>query len=205
MTLLERAGYNVITPPKTRDLCCGQMWESKGDFKNADAKRLELIQAVSAMTQNGKLPVIIDALSCTKRTLAGDASLAEKVEIVDLVEFMHDTLLPKLTIKKKYHAALHLGCSARTMKVEPKMTAIADACCHHVIRPAGIECCGYAGEKGLYKPEINASALRNIKKLIPVDVNEGYYANRMCEVGLTEHSGIPYRHLAYLLEECTRD
>lgn len=60
------------------------------------------------------------------------------------------------------------------------------------------------GEKGLYKPEINAVALRNIKKLIPVDVKEGYYANRMCEVGLTQHSGVPYRHLAYLLEECTR-
>ncbi len=204
VTLLERAGYNVITPPKTRDLCCGQMWESKGDFKNADAKRLELIQAVSAMTQDGKLPVIVDALSCTKRTLAGDPTLTEKVEIVDLVQFMHDKLMPKLTINKKSHAALHLGCSARTMKVEPIMTAIADACCHQVIRPAGIECCGYAGEKGLYKPEINASALRNIKKLIPVDVSEGYYANRMCEVGLTEHSGIPYRHLAYLLEECSR-
>ncbi|MGL4833621.1 MAG: hypothetical protein ACRCXH_04285, partial [Shewanella sp.] len=66
------------------------------------------------------------------------------------------------------------------------------------------DCCGYAGEKGLYKPEINASALRNIKKLIPAEIKEGYYANRMCEVGLTQHSGISYRHLAYLLEECSR-
>ncbi len=200
VTLLERAGYNVITPEKTRDLCCGQMWESKGDFKNADAKRQELINAVAQMTDAGKLPVIVDALSCTKRTLGGNPN----VNIVDLVEFMHDEIMPKLKINKKSHAALHLGCSARTMQMEPKMQAIANACCDQVIRPAGIECCGYAGEKGLYKPEINAVALRNIKKLIPVDVKEGYYANRMCEVGLTQHSGVPYRHLAYLLEECTR-
>ena len=115
-----------------------------------------------------------------------------------------DKLLDKLTINKKVNVALHLGCSARKMKLEPKMQAIANACSAQVLKPAGIECCGYAGEKGLYKPEINASALRNIKKLIPVEVKEGYYANRMCEVGLTQHSGISYRHLAYLLEECSR-
>ncbi|AUD61150.1 FAD-linked oxidase [Shewanella sp. Pdp11] len=200
VTLLERAGYNVITPEKTRDLCCGQMWESKGDFKNADAKRQELIDAVSKMTNGGKLPVVVDALSCTYRTLTGNP----KVQIIDLVEFMHDNLLTKLNISKKVNVALHLGCSARKMKLEPKMQAIADACSAQVLKPAGIDCCGYAGEKGLYKPEINASALRNIKKLIPVEIKEGYYANRMCEVGLTQHSGISYRHLAYLLEECSR-
>lgn len=176
------------------------MWESKGDFKNADAKRQELIDAVSKMTNGGKLPVLVDALSCTYRTLTGNP----KVQIIDLVEFMHDNLLNKLNISKKVNVALHLGCSACKMKLEPKMQAIANACSAQVLKPAGIECCGYAGEKGLYKPEINASALRNIKKLIPVDIKEGYYANRMCEVGLTQHSGISYRHLAYLLEECSR-
>lgn len=200
VTLLERAGYNVITPEKTRDLCCGQMWESKGDFKNADAKRQELIDVVSKMSNGGKIPVLVDALSCTYRTLTGNP----QVQITDLVEFMHDKLLDKLSINKKVNVALHLGCSARKMKLEPKMQAIADACSSQVLKPAGIDCCGYAGEKGLYKPEINASALRNIKKLIPVEIKEGYYANRMCEVGLTQHSGISYRHLAYLLEECSR-
>ncbi|MFB2778605.1 FAD-binding and (Fe-S)-binding domain-containing protein [Shewanella mangrovisoli] len=200
VTLLERAGYNVITPEKTRDLCCGQMWESKGDFKNADAKRQELIDVVSKMSNGGKIPVLVDALSCTYRTLTGNP----QVQITDLVEFMHDKLLDKLSINKKLNVALHLGCSARKMKLEPKMQAIADACSSQVHKPAGIDCCGYAGEKGLYKPEINASALRNIKKLIPVEIKEGYYANRMCEVGLTQHSGISYRHLAYLLEECSR-
>ncbi|MCL1141647.1 FAD-binding and (Fe-S)-binding domain-containing protein [Shewanella gaetbuli] len=203
MTLLERAGYNVITPDNTRQLCCGQMWESKGDFKNADAKRQELIDEVSKLTQGGTLPVIIDGLSCTKRTLQNN-NIDNNVKIVDLVEFLHDDILPKLTINKKNNVALHIGCSARHMKVEPKMMAIAEACASNIIRPEGIECCGYAGEKGLYKPEINASALRNIKKLLPVEAKEGYYANRMCEVGLTQHSGISYRHLAYLVEESSR-
>ena len=200
ITLLERGGYNVIIPDNTRDLCCGQMWESKGDFKNADAKRLQLIQAMSEISGSGKLPVIIDALSCTKRTLQGNPN----IELIDMVEFMHDNLLPKLSVTPKAQVALHLGCSAKHMHMEDKMLAIANACAKEIVRPEGIECCGYAGEKGLYKPEINASALRNIKKLLPQDISEGYYANRTCEVGLSQHSGISYRHLAYLLEECTR-
>ncbi|WP_434940419.1 FAD-binding and (Fe-S)-binding domain-containing protein [Shewanella sp. HL-SH8] len=200
MTLLERAGYNVVTPNNTRELCCGQMWESKGDFKNADTKRDELIDSLSKLSDNGKVPVVVDALSCTYRTLTGNP----KVDILDLVQFMHDNILPKVTITKKASITLHQGCSARKMKLEPALQAIADACAQDVILPAGIACCGYAGEKGLYKPEINASALRNIKNLIPTEVKQGYYANRMCEVGLTQHSGISYRHLAYLLEECSR-
>ncbi|QIR14021.1 FAD-binding and (Fe-S)-binding domain-containing protein [Shewanella aestuarii] len=202
ITLLERAGYNVVTPDNTRELCCGQMWESKGDFKNADMKRDELIDTLSKLSDNGKVPVVVDALSCTYRALTGNP----KVDILDLVEFMHDKVLPKVkdSITKKPSITLHQGCSARKMKLEPTLQAIADACAEHIVLPDGITCCGYAGEKGLYKPEINASALRNIKKLIPAQTKEGYYANRMCEVGLTQHSGISYRHLAYLLEECTR-
>ncbi|NKF50124.1 FAD-binding oxidoreductase [Shewanella sp. WXL01] len=200
VTLLERNGYNVITPDNTRSLCCGQMWESKGDFKNADAKRDELIDALAELSDNGKVPVVVDALSCTYRALTGNP----KVELLDLVEFMHDELLPKMQITKKSSITLHQGCSARKMKLEPKLQGIAEACAEQIVEPEGVYCCGYAGEKGLYKPEINASALRNIKKLIPTETKEGYYANRMCEVGLTQHSGIPYRHLVYLLEECTR-
>lgn len=198
--VLERAGYNVVIPEHTRSLCCGQMWESKGDFKNADGKRLELIEALKAKSENGKLKVVVDALSCTKRTLGGDPD----IEILDLVEFLHDEVLSRLSIRQKPLVTLHLGCSARHLKVEAKMQAIADTCAKEVHKPAGIECCGYAGEKGLYKPEINASALRNIKKLLPAAASEGYYANRMCEVGLSKHSGISYRHLVYLLEECSR-
>ncbi|WP_372872319.1 FAD-binding and (Fe-S)-binding domain-containing protein [Shewanella sp.] len=200
VTVLERAGYNVVLPEHGRSLCCGQMWESKGDFKNADAKRLELIEVLKAKSDNGKLKVLVDALSCTKRTLGGDPD----IEVTDLVEFLHDEVLPRLTLSQKEAVTLHLGCSAKHLKLDDKMQAIAQICAKQVHKPAGIDCCGYAGEKGLYKPEINEVALRNIKKLLPVGVKEGYYANRMCEVGLGKHSGIPYRHLVYLVEECSR-
>ncbi|QIZ76698.1 FAD-binding and (Fe-S)-binding domain-containing protein [Ferrimonas lipolytica] len=201
-TLLERAGFNVVIPNKTRQLCCGQMWESKGDYKNADMKRDELIDALAQMTNNGEYPVIIDALSCTKRTLQ-DSDI--DFTMLDAVEFIHDQVMPKLPAKKrKSSVALHIGCTATHMNAGGMMEAIVRAYCDEIVKPEGIICCGFAGEKGLYKPEINESALRHLKTKLPSEIDEGYYANRMCEMGLTRHSGISYRHLAYLVEECTR-
>ena len=200
VALIERAGFELILPDRARDLCCGQMWESKGDFRNADGKRDQLLEAVLRLSEGGRYPVIVDALSCTKRTLDG----VTDIDIVDAVDFIHDQCLPKLTLSRKRQVALHVGCSARTLNLEGKLQNIAQACAEDVVRPQGIECCAFAGEKGLFKPEMNASALRNIRQLLPEGLSEGYYANRMCELGLTHHSGISYRHVAYLVEECSR-
>ncbi|WP_028111788.1 FAD-binding and (Fe-S)-binding domain-containing protein [Ferrimonas kyonanensis] len=200
--LLERAGYQVIIPNNTRSLCCGQMWESKGDYKNADAKRTEMLSALKEMTDNGRHPVIIDALSCTKRTLA-DSDI--DFTLLDAVDFIHDHIMDKLPpVKKKPSVALHVGCTATHMGAGTKMETIVSRYSDEIVRPDGIYCCGFAGEKGLYKPEINKSALRHLKAKLPSQISEGYYANRMCEMGLTRQSGISYRHLAYLVEECTR-
>ena len=198
--LIERCGYELILPDNSRDLCCGQLWESKGDFGNADGKRIQLLEALTALSGGGTYPVIVDALSCTKRTLDS----VPDINVIDAVDFIHDQLLPKLTLRRKPQIALHVGCSSRNLKLEGKLQAIADACAEQVVRPAGIECCAFAGEKGLFKPEMNASALRNLARLLPDGLKEGYYANRMCELGLTHHSGISYRHVAYLVEECSR-
>lgn len=201
VTLIERAGYELVLPDKMRDLCCGQMWESKGDFGNADGKRQQLLDALADASDGGRYPVIVDALSCTKRAVEGNVS---GIQVLDVVDFIHDELLQKLTLEPAGPVALHVGCSARNLGVENKLEAIAAACAESVLRPKDIVCCAFAGEKGLYKPEMNANALRNLKQQLPASVTEGYYANRMCELGLSHHGGISYRHIAYLVEACSR-
>ncbi len=201
VTLIERAGYELVLPERMRDLCCGQMWESKGDFANADAKRQQLLDALAEVSDGGRYPVIVDALSCTKRALEGDVA---NLQVLDMVDFIHDELLQKLPIKPAGHIALHVGCSARNLGVESKLEAIAAACAESVLLPKDIVCCAFAGEKGLYLPEMNANALRKLKEQLPDTVTQGYYANRMCELGLSHHSGISYRHIAYLVEACSR-
>ena len=68
--------------------------------------------------------------------------------------------------------------------------------------PEGVGCCGFAGDKGMTHPELNAWALRKLKdgvKGIPV----GYSNSRTCEIGLSTNSGIPYVSIAYLVDSCT--
>ena len=98
------------------------------------------------MSNGGKIPVLVDALSCAYRTLTGNP----QVQITDLVELLHGKLLDKLSINKKVNVALHLGCGARKMKLELRCKPL-PMHSSQVLKPAGIDCCGYASEKGLYK------------------------------------------------------
>ena len=71
-----------------------------------------------------------------------------------------------------------------------------------VVLPRGILCCGFAGDKGFHRPELNASALAGLAEQVR-DCSEGYSTSRTCETGLAVHGGIPYRNILYLLEECS--
>ena len=39
--------------------------------------------------------------------------------------------------------------------------------------------------------------------VLPKGCRKGYSTNRPGEIGLTEQTGIPYRPIAYLLDECS--
>jgi D-lactate dehydrogenase len=72
-----------------------------------------------------------------------------------------------------------------------------------VILPQGVQCCGFSGDKGFHRPELNASALEGLAEQV-ADCDEGYSTSRTCEIGLSMHGGIPYQSILYLLEECSK-
>jgi D-lactate dehydrogenase len=78
------------------------------------------------------------------------------------------------------------------------------ACTEEVVEPAGVTCCGFAGDRGFIVPELNVHALRKIHEALPSNCHEGVSTNRTCEIGLTAETGRPYHSIAYLLEECSR-
>ena len=90
------------------------------------------------------------------------------------------------------------------MGLAPYLQALANACSESVIEPQGIECCGFAGDKGMFVPELNASALRHLKAQIPDGCTAGYSNSRTCEIGLSQHSGIPYHSLLLLLDDVSQ-
>jgi D-lactate dehydrogenase len=54
-------------------------------------------------------------------------------------------------------------------------------------------------------PELKVHALRKLHDALPTICCQGVSTNRTCEIGLTAETGRPYRSIAYLLEECSRE
>ena len=63
-----------------------------------------------------------------------------------------------------------------------------------------VQCCGFAGERGFIRPELNEHALRHLKAALPADCASGYSTSRTCEIGLSEQAGFPYQSILYLVE-----
>ena len=87
---------------------------------------------------------------------------------------------------------------------QASLKAVAERCAERVIVPHGVGCCGWAGDRGFTVPELNAAALARLRDAIPEGCEGGYSTSRTCEIGLSEHSGIPYRSILYLVEKATR-
>jgi len=200
--LLARAGFRVVFPDGLGNLCCGQAFESKGLAELADAKAEEMAAALLAASDQGRLPVVMDASTCSKRL---KEVLAGRLEIQDSIEFLHDAVLPRVKpIRQKAPVLLHVNCGARRMGLEDKLLAVAKACAETVVIPDGIICCGFAGDKGFTTPELNEYALRRLPSQVPEGCEAGYSSNRTCEIGLAESAGVPFRSIVTLVERATR-
>jgi D-lactate dehydrogenase len=208
LELLVRAGFAPRLPEGYEKLCCGLMLASKGMAEEADAMADALSSAILAAADNGAgglYPVVMDASSCSARM---QKLLSGRVTVLDFHEFAVDALLPRLSHrmqKKPGPIALHINCSARRTGTQDKLRTLVSACALQVVEPAGVTCCGFAGDRGFVVPELNVHALRKIHAELPANCCEGVSTNRTCEIGLTEETGRPYRSVAYLLEECSRE
>ena len=121
--------------------------------------------------------------------------------MLDIAEFLHDHVMPNVDIpaRIKTPVALHLTCSTRRMGLDATLMAVAQACAEHVVVPADIGCCAFAGDKGFVRPEMNAHALRSLAPAIK-DCTAGYSTSRTCEIGLSVHGGVTYRSVADLVD-----
>ncbi len=203
--LLTKAGYKIIYPERLEHLCCGMPFASKGLVKQAKKKSDELYNALVKASQNGKYPVVYDMSPCSK-TSKEEFSKREnnKITVYDSVDFAHDFLLNELKIEKvEETVALFPVCSVVKMGTEYKLRKIAEACAKEVVTPEENVCCGFAGDRGFTYPELNASALENLKSSIPRNVKEGFSSSRTCEIGLSLHSGIEYKSILFLLDRAS--
>ena len=199
-SLLQKAGYQLIVPDGIDSQCCGMPFQSKGQFAAAEAKQGELEQWLLKVTNNGAIAVFSDTSPCS---LTLRAKLDPRLRIYDSVDFLHDKVLPKLTLTPMNEpVALHITCSASQLGQADKLKRLLAACSDNVVIPQGISCCGFAGDKGFVLPELNASALSGLQQQVSA-CSQGVSTSRTCEIGLSQHSGIAYQHLVYLLDQCS--
>ncbi len=198
--LLMKAGYEVIYPENVNHLCCGMAFSSKGLFEVGQRKAKELEEALLKATNNGEIPVLSDMSPCLYTM---KETLDTRLKLYEPIEFTLKYLTPYLEFHKTSEpVSVFSVCTAKKMELEASLVKLAQMCSEKVVMP-DTNCCGFAGDRGFTVPELNATGLKLIKEQIPTEVKRGFSTSRTCEIGLSEHSGIPYESILYLVDEVT--
>ncbi|HEY2052332.1 MAG TPA: FAD-binding and (Fe-S)-binding domain-containing protein [Solirubrobacterales bacterium] len=209
-----RAGMPVWIPDDVAGSCCGLPWSSKGFGDAHRHKANELVERLWAWSDEGALPIVIDAASCTGQVVEpGQGTLSEanaahlaELRILDSVAWAHDRLLPELQIVRKLDAAaIHPTCATGRQGDARRLAALAAALADDVFQPPTATCCGFAGDRGISHPELTASATRTEATELSDRTFDAYLSsNRTCEIGLTRATGHEYESVINALDRATR-
>lgn len=172
-----------------------------------------MVERLWGWSDGGRLPVVIDAASCTGAIgEPGEGVLSEEnasrlaqMEIVDSVAWAL-RLLPDLEIAEKVPSATaHPTCATRRLGLAPSLRSLAAALADDVYIPPSATCCGFAGDRGISHPELTASATRpQAKELAGREFDAHLSNNRTCEIAMTRATGAPYESPLILLERLSR-
>ncbi len=213
ITVANRAGVPVWIPANVEGTCCGVPFSSKGYEDGLGVTVNRAIARFWGWSDQGRLPVVIDTSPCAYGLTTSRPYLTsenqerfDRLRILDSTAFVHDHLLPRLTVKRKVGSiALHPVCSVVKMNLSAKLEGIARACSDQVTVPLLAGCCGFAGDRGFLFPELTASATRREAAEVLAGRHDGCFSSsRTCEIGMTRATGQIYRSYLYLLEQATR-
>ncbi len=214
VSVAGRAGVPVWIPGDVAGTCCGVPFSSKGYDLAYQVAANRAVERFWGWSDHGRLPVVIDTSPCTYGLATCRPCLTlenqqrfDQLRILDSTAFVHDELLPRLTVRRKFRAvALHPVCSVIKMNLSFKLEEIARACSEAVTVPLHAGCCGFAGDRGFLFPELTESATRREAAEIRAISSDGCFSSsRTCEIGMTRATGQPYRSYIYLLEHATRE
>ncbi|HKH59590.1 MAG TPA: FAD-binding and (Fe-S)-binding domain-containing protein [Flavitalea sp.] len=210
LSVCRKANVDVIVPPDIQGTCCGQIFSSKG-FTNAfHFTANETISKLWQSSDAGKIPIVLDVTSCTQtfnscRNYLTEENRAkfENMQIVDVIDFAAQTILPRLNITKPKEAIVfHPVCSVFKMGSLAQLQSIGKACANRSDIPFFSRCCGMAGDRGFYYPQLTASATKIESNEVKTTAYDGYYSSsRTCEMTLSAAVGQEYHSILKLLDE----
>ncbi|MFF8554925.1 FAD-binding and (Fe-S)-binding domain-containing protein [Streptomyces sp. NPDC015501] len=209
-----RAGKPVWIPEDVAGTCCATIWHSKGYDAGNRIMANRIVEAAWGWTAGGKLPLVVDASSCTlgiaeevaPYLTEDNRALHRELTVVDSLVWAAEELLPELTVfRTAASAVVHPTCSMEHLGDVGQLRAVAEACADEVVVPDDAGCCAFAGDRGMLHKELTDSATADEAAEVDRRPYDAYLsANRMCEIGMERATGRPYRSALIELEHATR-
>jgi D-lactate dehydrogenase len=212
VALAERAGSPLWIPPDTAGTCCSGVWHAQGYDQGSAVMANRVVERAWGWTGGGRIPLVVDSGSCAlglgrdvvPYLTEANRALHAELTVVDAVVWAAEQLLPKLTVTRRAGAAvLHPACS--TGPADGAFAALAAACAEEVVVPGDAGCCGFAGDRGMLRPDLAAAATRREAEEVAARRYDLHLsANRFCEMGMAHATGEPYESVFAALERATR-
>jgi D-lactate dehydrogenase len=213
LSVSEKSGIDVIIPEGIEALCCGQLFSSKGYNMAYADKCNETIEKLWKITNEGRIPVILDVTSCSHTLQQCRPVLSEmnkqhfdQLRILDSINYLHDYIMPVATVvEKKKSVVVHPVCSLPKMGLERQFLAVTNHFTESVDVPVSAGCCGMAGDRGFLFPELTASATAPEAANVKAKTYDGYYSSgKTCEIAMSDAVGKDYESVLYLADECIK-
>lgn len=204
----QRADVEVVEVCEA-GLCCGQPWSSKGFQMESQEKLGQLIERCFELSNKGEWHVVIDNSPCAQAVFDDSSLLSEELrkklaqlkiwDPVDLALQLVERLpLSPLKEPTRFFPVCSVVKSGRVGRFE----ILARTICEKPIFPLQSACCGMAGDRGLWFPELSANAT---ERFFWSEKNSarGFCSSRTCEIALSAN-GAPFESIYVALEMASR-
>jgi len=227
VSVLSKAGYDVVVPSGLSELCCGLIFDSRGFPKQGAGMMSKVEEELLEASENGAIPILCDTSPCMARMKEQFQDARLKKAIFEPTEFAAKNLLPRLDIyRKEDSVAVHVPCSSKQLKKDGFFEEVARACSESVTM-SPVPCCGAAGDRGLRFPEISGGGTASQVKVpsgaamvirdpskggnttaawneVKSSCSDGYSTSRTCEIQLATATGTHFKSIMFLLDKCSR-
>jgi D-lactate dehydrogenase len=210
LSVAHKARFNILIPNDIQGHCCGQAFSSKGFAEAYQFTANKTIESLWKWTKQGELPVVLDVTSCTHTLQQSKNYLTEenkvkfdKMKFLDSIDFIADYVLERIPIQKqKERIVFHPVCSVYKMNLMKKLEKIGNACAKNAVIPQFAGCCGMAGDRSFFVPELTKSATKTEAAEVKLSDYQGYYSSaKTCEMAMSEAVGKNYVSILNLIDE----
>lgn len=212
LSVCAKAGVTVISGSVVNNQCCSQIFSSKGFSAAYSLAATKVTDMLWTLSEQGSLPIVTDVSSCAyslqhlSKVLRGEAlDKWRQLTFMDSVQFLAEIVVPRVQVKKKKgQIVVHPVCSLHRMNADRQFLDIARHFASEVAVPPSSGCCGMAGDRGFFFPELTASATQAEAAEVRRHSFDGCYSTtKTCELAMTQAVGQQYLSLLYLVDEST--